>query len=193
MKKRISLLLIAVLLAVTTLSLGLTNTLTDYKMISATTSLAKTGDFGLVLTQPTLDPILFPGQEYAFDVTVTSSNNLPAYLIAQIILPPDFVVDGKATFSPEGWTQLETSQSGESLSDIYYYGSNGETTVFSDSSTLMSTIHLADYVEVLPANAADVNYDIQVQVWAFQKTSETEVMSPGALWEEVKNEWLSEP
>lgn len=193
MKKRLSLILIAALLAVTTLSLGLTNTLTDYGVIPATSSLAKEGDFGITLTKPTLDKVLYPDQDYDFNVTVTSSNNLPAYLIAKVELPPEFVVDGNAVFSPSGWERLTEDQNGQPLTGIYYYGSNGEKEIFSKSSTLISSIKLADYVEVLPANAADVPYQVNIQVWAFQKTSETEIMTAAALWEEVKNTWLSEP
>lgn len=190
---RFSLLLVAAMLAVTTLSLGLTNTLTDYASLSVTTVLGKTGDFGITLSSPSIDPILFPGQDYDFNVEVTSSNHLPAYLIAKVDLPQDFVMDGKTTFSPSGWERLETDSDGQPLTDVYYYGSNGEKEVFSESATLISSIRLADYVELLPGNADDIDYTINVQVWAFQKTSETEIMSPGALWEEVKNTWLSEP
>ena len=186
-RTRVSLLLVAAMLAVTTLSLGLTNTLTASDSLYATASLGKDGDFGIVLTKPSLDPILFPGQDYDFNVSVTSANHLPAYLIAQIILPPDFVVDGNSTFSPSGWERLETDLNGQTLTDVYYYGEGGEKTVLKESTTLMSSIRLADYVEVLAGNAADVDYTVNVQVWAFQKTSETEVMSPGELWAEVDN------
>ena len=100
---RISLLFIAAMLAITTLSLSLTNTLTDYASLYVTTALGKTGDFGITLSSPSIDSILFPGQDYNFNVEVTSSNHLPAYLIAKVDLPSDFEADGKTTFSPSAY------------------------------------------------------------------------------------------
>lgn len=126
----------------TTLSLGLSKTLTASDSLYASASLGKTSDFGIVLTKPTLDPILFPGQDYDFNVSVTSANHLPAYLIAKVELPTDFKVDGNDTFSPAGWTRLEEDVNHQPLTDVYYFGSDGDTAVFTESTTLISKIRL---------------------------------------------------
>ena len=185
-RTRISLLLTAALLAVTTLSLGLSYTLTGYDSLVVTTSLGKTSDFGITLSSPSLDPILFPDQDYNFNVNVTPANGIPTYLIAKVELPSDFVADGNTVFSPEGWERLETDSSGETLEDVYYYGSDDAPVPVSDSATLISSVRLADHVEVLSGDAEDIVYSIRIQVWGFHKTSETEAMSPGVLWDEVK-------
>ena len=167
---RLHFLVIAVSLALTTTVLGLSAYLTDHEEMTSTFVTVSGDQFGISLsgTEYT-DQTILPGDTIEIAPTVTNEGNYDAYVFVETAMDGDFAVDMN-TFDDQ-WTQLQDG--------VYYYGSAGSVTPFSDGASS------SPFENIIYSSAADdqngTPLEVTVSAYAVQAANITNT-NAASVW-----------
>ena len=150
---RVQLLTISASLTCCTFMAGLSAYLTSTDQFSTAFNVATGSDFGIQITGQDPTETILPGDTVSISPTIENTGSCDAYVFVEVENDPALSID---ELEPD-WEQLEEN--------VYFFGSEGEASVLSGSSTTTPFNDLIlDAEESDPAST----YDLTVTAYAIQ-------------------------